>query len=263
MFANKKCLCKAYPDRGPNQFNIPANKLVGYESTVGAGTPFISTVKRLMAAGDVPKMIMGTFSGSVNYIFSELAKLTDDKTAGDLDFQKIVMAARAKGFTEPDPRDDLSGTDVQRKVLILARSMGVFGLEMDDIKVTPLYPDSMASLSIPDFMDALATQNDSWKARVQAADKEGKVLRFAAKVEREGYTDDFRGGKIKCSVGVEAVSKDSPLGLLSGTTNIMMIVSDYNSTTQPLVVQGPGAGNQITAAGCLADCVYIADTFNY
>lgn len=150
-------------------------------------------------------------------------------------------------YTEPDPRDDLSGSDVARKALIMARTLG-WQFEMDQIEVESLFSSDMADLSVADFKKAISKLDGEMAAKRNAADEKGQVLRYVASCSKDGL-----------KVGLQAVAKDSPLGLLSGPDN-MMVVNSQLYAERPLVVQGAGAGDDITAAGVVADCVELART---
>lgn len=211
--------------------------LVRYESTVGAGLPAVAALARLAAANDPVRRIAGTFSGTLGYVMTGLQQ--------GRKFSEIVIEAKALGYTEPDPRDDLGGVDVARKALILARGMG-WRLEMSDVAVTPLYPEAMASLSVADFMAALPSLDEDFSKRSAAGAADGKALRYAANIE---------GGKM--TVGPTLVALDSPLGSLSGTDNLVEYYTQWYNPS-PLVVRGAGAGAGTTAAGCLADMVELS-----
>lgn len=210
-----------------------------WETTVGAGLPVIATLNRLVASGDPIRRIAGTFSGTLGYLMTGLQERRP--------FSEVVREAHKLGYTEPDPRDDLGGVDVARKALILARGLG-WRLNMADVAVTGLYPESMAGLPVAEFMNALPELDDHFRRLVAAATAEGKVLRYAATVENGA-----------CSVGPVSVPADSPLGRLSGTDNLVEITSRWYQPN-PLVIQGRGAGVDATAAGVLSDIVELAFT---
>lgn len=234
--ANKKPFC--CPLSQFQTFMQPNNfSRIRYESTVGAGTPFITTVQRLMAAGDFPTRIAGTFSGTLGFLCSGLES--------GRKYSDVVHEAFKLGYTEPEPRDDLGGVDVARKACILARSLG-WSIEFSDVKIEPLFPDSMKSLSVKDFLAALPSLDAEFTSRHEAAMKEDKVLRYVAEITNN-----------KCSVGLQAVPKNSPLGRLQGTENLVEFYTGIYAA-KPLVVQGAGAGGEVTAAGVLADCVELA-----
>jgi len=236
VFANKKVLT------GPQDtFDYMTSKenrgRCKFESSVGAGTPFIACTQRVVAAGDHIKSIQGTFSGTLGFITSGLDeghKLSD-----------LVKEAYDKGYTEPDPRDDLSGMDVARKALILARISG-WRFEMSQVQVEALFPANLSQVSVPDFLKGIKSYDETIAQRQKQAKAQGQVMRYIASVSADG-----------CKVGLQSVAQDTPIGRLRGTNNILNLTSDIYSTT-PLVVQGAGAGPDITAAGVVADMVDIA-----
>jgi homoserine dehydrogenase len=210
-----------------------------WETTCGAALPVVSTLNRLVAAGDTVNKIAGAFSGTLGYV---MTGLQDGQP-----FSAVVREAHRLGYTEPDPRDDLSGLDVARKALILARGLG-WRLEMNDVQVRGLYPPEMAGLPVPDFLAALPQLDADFRDRVELAAAEGKVLRYAATIE-EGI----------CRVGLTTVAATSPLGRLNGTDNLVEFSTRWYSPN-PLVVQGRGAGADVTASGVLADVIELAYT---
>ncbi len=212
-----------------------------YEVTVGAGLPVIAGLRYLLDTGDRVTAIEGCLSGTLGYLCAELERGVPYSTA--------VTQARALGYTEPDPRDDLSGKDVARKALILARTAG-WPLEERDLAVEPLYPETLARLSVDEFMAALPTVDVEYAARVEQARVEGKVLRYMARVGPTGGT-----------VRPVAVSKDSPLGALQGPANyISLRTARYDAV--PMVFSGPGAGREVTAAGVLWDIIKLGRMTN-
>lgn len=226
-------------DTGASQ---PALRHLGrtrWETTCGAGLPVIVTLNRLLASGDQVARIAGTFSGTLGYVMTGLQ-------AGQ-PFSTVVREAYQRGYTEPDPRDDLGGVDVARKALILARGLG-WRMEMADVQVRSLYPPEMDRLTVAEFLDALPQLDVDFADRVAGAADEGKVLRYAATVE-EG----------RCRVGATVVDAAGPLGRLSGTDNLVEFYTRWYSPN-PLVVQGRGAGVDATAAGVLSDIVELAYT---
>ena len=208
-----------------------------WETTVGAGLPVIATLNRLVASGDAITGMAGTFSGTLGYVMTGLQE--------GQPLSAIVREAHSLGYTEPDPRDDLGGIDVARKALILARCLG-WQLTMDDVQVEGLYPATMDALSVDAFMEALPEIDAEFGQKVASAATEGKVLRYAATVE-DG----------QCRVGPTVVARESPLGRLSGTDNLIEFHSTWYSPN-PLVIQGRGAGVDATAAGVLSDIVELA-----
>lgn len=206
-----------------------------YEATAGAGLPVLDTLAKLHESGDHVDTILGCFSGTLGYIMTELE---DGR-----DFSEAVREAWKLGYTEPDPRDDLSGTDVARKALILARALGR-SLELSDIKLEPLFGREVDSNDPATFITNLKKIDEEVRARVEKARLQKKVLRYVAKI-----------GKT-ISVGIEAIDQSSPMGGLRGTDNQVVIYSKRYKTN-PLVVTGPGAGAEVTAAGVLNDIVAI------
>jgi len=211
--------------------------LCRHESTVGAGLPVIAALQRLQGANDPVRKVAGTFSGTLGYVMTGLQE--------GRPFSEIVADARAQGFTEPDPRDDLGGVDVARKALILARGMGM-RLELSDVEVSPLYPKEMEGLSVEDFMAALPALDAEFAAKAEEAKAKGEALRYAAAIE---------GSTLK--VGAASVKVGSPLGSLSGTDNLVEFYTKWYPES-PLVIRGAGAGAGTTAAGILADVVELA-----
>jgi len=204
-----------------------------YETNVGAGLPIINTLKGLIATGDKILTIEGVLSGTLSYLFNAFD--------GQKPFSSIVKDARAKGFTEPDPRVDLSGMDVARKILILARETGS-KLELKDISVEGLIPAELdPELSVDKFLDRLAKYDENFQKRLEKATAVQKVLR---------YIGSWDGQKAK--VGLEMVSNDNPFYSQNGRENFIVFRSKrYNDN--PLVIKGHGAGATVTAAGVLHD----------
>ncbi len=208
-----------------------------YEATVGAGLPVISTLRDLRETGDKLSSVEGIFSGTLAYLFN----VYDGKTP----FSEIVKDAKAKGYTEPDPRDDLSGTDFVRKVIILGREMGL-KLEMKDVEVESLIPPGLEKGSIDDFMNGLPKFDDEMKKRFDAAASRGKVLRYMGRLTADG----------KASVGVRELDRTHAFANIALTDNVVRYATArYN--TNPLIVQGPGAGPEVTAAGVFADLLRV------
>jgi aspartokinase/homoserine dehydrogenase 1 len=205
-----------------------------YEATVGAGLPVIHTLKDLVATGDEIRSISGIFSGTLAYLFN----LFD----GTRPFSEIVREAKAKGYTEPDPRDDLSGKDVARKAVILAREAGL-ALELDDIAVESLVPAALANASVDEFLQRLPDFDAPMADRVAAARRAGQVLRYVA-------TIDVKAGK--ANVGLESFAPQHPFANISLTDNIVQFVTG-RYCDNPLIIRGPGAGPAVTAGGIFAD----------
>ena len=210
-----------------------------YETNVGAGLPVISTLQDLLASGDKVLKIEAVLSGTLSYIFNNFS------TSDDL-FSDIVLKAKEKGYTEPDPRDDLNGMDVARKILILARVVGL-PLEIEDIELDPLINKECEDAdSIDAFFIKLKELNNKFEQLKDDAKKEDKVLRYIASLEN---------GKAK--VSLQIVGRDNPFYALSGSDNMISFATRRYSET-PLVVKGPGAGSEVTAGGVLADIIRIA-----
>lgn len=227
---------QAYFDR---LMSYTLNKQTHYlfETTAGAGLPIFQTIKDLIRSGDEIQRITGVLSGTMTYVFDELHQ---NKT-----FAEVIRAARKNGYSEPDPRDDLSGEDVARKFLSLARASG-FKIEREELEVENLIPESLLYTSVDVFMEKINEFNGEWAKKIQDAESKDEVLR---------YCGTFENGKIK--IGVESVPVHSPLGSLKGTDNQVAIYTRrYNQS--PLIIQGPGAGAEVTAAGLLADIQKIA-----
>ncbi|HEY4070302.1 MAG TPA: hypothetical protein VGM04_01945 [Sphingomicrobium sp.] len=204
----------------------------GDRATVGAGLPLLRSIRELRAGGDRIHAIAGIMSGSLAWLF--------DRFDGSRPFSELVREAREAGFTEPDPRDDLSGEDVRRKILILARAAGV-GLDSGEVEVESLVPESLRTVPL-DRLDKILRQIDEpLAAALDKAHRQGRSLRFVAR---------FENGRAR--VGLEAIDPCDPLAGGAGTDNRVAIWSDRYAR-QPLVIQGPGAGPEVTAAALLDD----------
>lgn len=213
------------------------NEKLFYETTVGAGLPVIQTIKTLQATGDDVIIIQGCFSGTLGFICSAIED--------GMDYSQAVAEAKEKGFTEPDPRDDLSGLDVARKALILARLMGQ-KKKLKDIPVEKLYPENMSSLPVDAFMKRIKTLDIFYREKMKNAKRAGNTVRFVAEIN-----------KLKIRVGLTEVPKGSSLGNLKGPDNIISIQT-MRYFKNPLIIQGPGAGKEVTAAGVFGDILTIA-----
>ncbi|XP_059297333.1 bifunctional aspartokinase/homoserine dehydrogenase, chloroplastic-like isoform X1 [Lycium ferocissimum] len=211
-----------------------------YEATVGAGLPIISTLRGLLETGDKILRIEGIFSGTLSYIFNNF---TDSRA-----FSQVVEEAKEAGYTEPDPRDDLSGTDVARKVIILARESGL-KLELSDIPVQSLVPEPLrASASPEEFMQQLPQFDEQMSMQRQVAGDAGEVLRYV------GVVDVVNG---KGTVELRRYRKEHPFAQLSGSDNIIAFTTERYAK-QPLIVRGPGAGAEVTAGGVFCDILRLA-----
>lgn len=213
------------------------NVSIRYEATVGAGLPVLDTIAKLQAAGDTVKSLMGCLSGTLGYLTTEMA-------AGRK-FSDVVSEARRLGYTEPHPADDLSGMDVARKALILARTIG-YAADFESISIQPLFPNELYH-SDPDVFVMNLTKIDDQMARmVREGSQSGKVPRYIARIDSEGIR-----------VGMELIDEGSPLGKLVGTSN-QIVIRTRRYDINPLIVSGPGAGAEVTAAGVVNDVVAIA-----
>lgn len=211
---------------------------VRYEATCGAGLPVLSTLRNLLDTGDCINEIDGTVSGTLGAIFSDVA-------AGHL-FSTAVRVAKEQGYTEPDPRDDLSGLDVARKALILARSIGIRA-DLDDISIESLVPEALLGSSVQEFLEGIHIADESIAERSAAAAVNGDVLKYVAAVRSSG----------QITVGIEPVSRSTVLGALQGPENIVSFRTTRYSN-YPLTVTGPGAGAAVTAAGMISDLLALA-----
>ncbi len=213
-----------------------------YETNVGAGLPIIDNFKSLIKTGDRLIEFSGIMSGSLSFIFGSLEE--------GLSFSDAVKAAHSKKFTEPDPREDLSGLDVARKLLIIARETGLAS-ELDDIIIEPILPLSFDSLgTTEEFLTNLSKIDEYYQRKVNELAKDGKVLRFVAEIKNN-----------ICRAGVREVAADNPLyHVKNGENAFVFLTKRYNPI--PLVVRGYGAGVEVTAAGIFADILKIAQNIN-
>jgi aspartokinase/homoserine dehydrogenase 1 len=212
-----------------------------YETNVGAGLPVIGTLQSLLKGGDRILRLEAILSGSLSFLLGALDE--------GVPFSQAVRTARDRGFTEPDPRDDLSGLDVARKLLILARELGAAS-DLADIQVAGvLPPDYDAAGSVEEFLDGLPRLDSVFETRRARLAPEGKVLRHAAVIEASN-------GAIHCRVGLDAVGPEHPLFAVRGGENAFSFLTEHYRPT-PLVVRGYGAGGEVTAAGALADLLKI------
>ncbi|PEN13465.1 bifunctional aspartate kinase/homoserine dehydrogenase I [Longibacter salinarum] len=204
-----------------------------YETTVGAGLPILQTLHNLVQTGDRVHRVEGILSGTLSYLFNAF-----DETRT---FSAILKQAKDAGFTEPDPRDDLSGMDVARKVVILAREMGL-PLDLSDVAVDGLVPDELKDGDVDSFLDRLPEHDDRMTDILRTAQAQGEVLRFVGSVDRDG----------EALVQLQRYPKEHAFARISHTDNIVRFQTDRYQQN-PLIVQGPGAGPEVTAAGVFAD----------
>ena len=206
---------------------------VRFETTCGAGLPVISSLQSLLDTGDAVIEIVGALSGTLGAIFSDVAQGTS--------FSDAVRSAKQRGYTEPDPRDDLSGLDVARKALILARTIGMRA-DLNDVRVESLVPEHLRQVSIEDFLEQVSSSDAAITERSKQAQAGGKTLKYVATIRP--------GSPIE--VGVRAIDRATVLGSLQGPENVISIrTSRYDD--YPMTISGPGAGAAVTAAGVLAD----------
>ena len=205
----------------------------GDAATVGAGLPILATLRRLRACGDELIAIEGVFSGSLSWLFN--------RYDGTRPFSALLREARAWGYTEPDPRADLCGADVARKLVILARAAG-HELEVDAIEVENIVPPSLCTLDTETFLARADELDAAIEARRATAAAHGQVLRHLATFDAKGHA----------RVGLVAVDPDHPAARLSGTDNWFALTTQ-RYRTRPLVIQGPGAGAEVTAQALLGD----------
>jgi aspartokinase/homoserine dehydrogenase 1 len=209
-----------------------------YETTVCAALPIIHTIRDLVDTGDRIRSLQGILSGTLAYLFNVYD--------GSVPFSEILTQAKESGYTEPDPRDDLSGMDVARKLTILARELGQT-IEIGDFPVQNLIAEDLRGLDVDTFLRELSKYDDEMLALYEEAKDEGKTLRYVARLTEQG----------EAAVGLEKVSVDAPFSNISSTDNIVQFVTDRYATN-PLVIQGPGAGPEVTAGGVFGDILKLA-----
>lgn len=209
-----------------------------YETNVGAGLPVIGVLQSLMNSGDKILKIEAVLSGTLSYIFNTYK--------GNVHFSDVVLDAKEKGFTEPDPRDDLSGLDVARKALILSRDSGA-QMELSDIKVQNLVPENLRDLDVKTFLERLPEVNEFYEKLKEEAAKNNKVLRYMAVIE---------DGNVE--IALKQVDTNHPFSNLSGSDN-MIVFTTERYKNNPLVIKGPGAGAEVTAAGVFAEIISIGN----
>lgn len=209
-----------------------------YETNVGAGLPIIGVMQSLMNSGDKILKIEAVLSGTLSFIFNSYK--------GDAKFSDVVIDAKAKGFTEPDPRDDLSGLDVARKALILSRDAGA-QMELDEIKVENLVPENLRDVNVKEFLERLPELDEQYEKMKSAAESKGNALRYMAVIENE-----------KVDIVLKEVDAQHPFYNLSGSDN-MIVFTTERYKNNPLVIKGPGAGAEVTAAGVFAEIISIGN----
>ncbi|MEZ8066782.1 bifunctional aspartate kinase/homoserine dehydrogenase II [Vibrio sp. FF145] len=212
-----------------------------YNATVGAGLPINHTVRDLRESGDDIIALSGIFSGTLSWLFQQFD--------GTVPFSELVDLAWQQGLTEPDPRADLDGSDVMRKLVILARESGL-DIEPENVKVESLVPEELQDLSVDDFFDKASVLSEELAERLEKAQSQQKVLRYVARLEKNG----------KATVGVEALSKEHALANLLPCDNIFAIESKWYKDN-PLVIRGPGAGREVTAGAIQSDLNRMSSLF--
>jgi aspartokinase/homoserine dehydrogenase 1 len=208
-----------------------------HEATVGAGLPIIDTIGKLQESGDEVLGIEGCPSGTLGYLFGELGR--------GASFSGALRAAMALGYTEPDPREDLSGMDVARKALILGRLLGFEG-DLEEVEVESLVPEELRTASTEEFLARIGELDGRWADRVERAWATGRVLRYRCMVTATSVR-----------VGLVEAEGSSSLAALTGTDN-QFTISTRRYFTNPIVITGPGAGVAVTAAGVLNDVLKLA-----
>ncbi len=209
-----------------------------YETTVGAGLPIIGTLRDLILTGDKIKRIEGVFSGTLAYLFWRFD--------GTQPFSELVQEAKELGFTEPDPRDDLSGMDIVRKTVILAREIG-YSVEIEEVPVKSLVPPELENVPVEEFMKHLSVMDGEMDRLHKEAAGRNEALKYTGIIGEDG----------QCRVMLKSYPQDHPFAGISGSDNIVAFTTErYN--VQPLVVRGPGAGPEVTAGGIFADLLRLA-----
>ncbi|MBN8642614.1 MAG: bifunctional aspartate kinase/homoserine dehydrogenase I [Flavobacteriales bacterium] len=236
-----KIACSSQYDNYKNLKNLSRkyNAPFLFETNVGAGLPIIDTLKHLIASGDKVNRINAVLSGSLNFIFNNFST--------DYNFHDVVKEAGVQGFTEPDPKIDLSGVDVARKILILIRESG-YAMEMEDIENNCFLPDEcMKTTNNDDFFASLIKHSTHFEQLLADAKAKESRLKFVA---------SFDNGK--ASVGLQFIPKESPFYNLEGKDNIVEFYTD-RYIDQPLIIKGAGAGAAVTASGIFADVIRIGN----
>lgn len=209
-----------------------------FETNVGAGLPIINTINSLINSGDKILKIEAVLSGTLNYIFNVLSE--------KVPLSKAVMMAKEAGYSEPDPREDLSGKDVVRKLVILSREAG-YRIETEDVKKNLFVPESLMQGTTEDFFKNITSIDDEFEKKRAATAQSGRALRFVARLENGEAT-----------VGLEEVAPDSPFYSLESSNNVILITTERYKE-YPMEIKGYGAGAEVTAAGVFADIISIAN----
>jgi len=209
-----------------------------FETNVGAGLPIINTMNALRYTGDTILRLQAVLSGTLNFIFNTLST--------EIPFSRTIEMAQESGLAEPDPRIDLSGTDVIRKLVILSREAG-YAVSQEDVAKHLFIPDAYFEGSLEDFWKTISELDAEFESQRKKLEAEGKKYRFIAEMD-----------KGKCSVGLKTVDRNHPFYDLDGSNNIIAITTErYNE--YPMIIKGYGAGAEVTAAGVFADIISIAN----
>ncbi|NKF49383.1 bifunctional aspartate kinase/homoserine dehydrogenase II [Shewanella sp. WXL01] len=211
-----------------------------YNASCGAGLPIQHALNDLHNSGDTVEAVGGIFSGTLCWLF--------ENYDGSKPFSELVLEAKGLGITEPDPRDDLSGRDMQRKLLILAREIGL-SIELDDIKLASLVPDELAQVSVDEFLGRINELDDELLRQFTLAAEQDKVLRYVAALDKVD-------GQLVAEVGLQWVDTSHPYANLTPGDNVFVIRSAFYQGN-PLIIRGPGAGREVTAAAVQSDLVHI------
>jgi homoserine dehydrogenase len=228
---------------------LTAGRRTRFETTVGAALPVISTLQTLLDTGDRVDRIQGCLSGTLGFICSKLESGQPFSTA--------IRGAKQRGYSEPDPREDLAGNDAARKALILARLLG-HRLELADVEVEGLYPAALNDLSVDEFLVQMEALDEQFTRRAVEARTAGRALRYVAEVnggDHGGSAARDRGGRVR--VSLQAVPADSPLARIRSSDSIVVFYT-ARYAENPLTISGRGAGPEVTAAGVLGDILDIA-----
>lgn len=237
--ANKIAASSAYSEYA-NLKQVARKKDVKFlfETNVGAGLPIINTINSLINSGDRILKIEAVLSGTLNYIFNILSK--------DIRLSQAIRMAMDAGYSEPDPREDLSGKDVIRKLVILSRESG-YKIEVEEVAKRPIIPESLMDGSLSDFFANIKSFDDEFEKKRQSAEHENKRFRFVAKLENG-----------KAEVGIQEVDRSNPFYALESSNNVILITTDRYKD-YPMEIKGYGAGAEVTAAGVFADIISIAN----
>lgn len=209
-----------------------------FETNVGAGLPIINTINDLTGSGDKILCIEAVLSGTLNFVFNEISSTTS--------FSKAVQMAREAGYSEPDPRIDLSGKDVMRKLVILAREAG-YPVEIEQVEATPFIPENFMKMPLEEFLERLPELDDDFERRRRELENEGKRWRYVARLDNG-----------KTTVGLVPVDKSHPFYHLEGSNNVILITTE-RYRKYPMHIEGYGAGADVTAAGVFADIMSVAN----